>query len=86
MKKRARRTKLSQSLQREMCRIIAMPFTIQSALEPTGLSTSAFQEWIRRGEAGERPFAQFAEAIMHARGVGKIRIARFSLDMMTQSR
>jgi len=80
MKKRGRRTKLSQSLQRELCRIIAMPCTIQSALESTGLSTSAFHERIRRGEAGERHSRNLRKLLCAQGGVGKIRIARSILD------
>jgi hypothetical protein len=47
-----------------------------SACEATNVSETAFYSWIRRGEEGERPFAQFAQAVAGARGKGKIKVQR----------
>jgi hypothetical protein len=69
-----RRTKLTIGLQRKLCAIIATPCTIRTACEACGISETSFYEWIRRGEAGEKPFSQFADAVAHARARGKIRV------------
>jgi hypothetical protein len=50
--------------------------TIRTACEATNISQTSFFEWIRRGEAGERPFAQFAQAVTRARANGKIALVR----------
>jgi hypothetical protein len=78
MKKRGRgrRTILNRALARALCKIIATPCTIRSACVSCGVSESAVYEWIRRGEAGERPFAQFVQALTRARGCGKVKIQR----------
>jgi hypothetical protein len=80
MKKRGRKTKLTKTIQRDVCRIIALPCTIRSACEACGISESTFNHWITRGEAGERPFSEFSTAVTRARGVGKVKIARSILD------
>jgi hypothetical protein len=78
--KRGRRTKLTPTLQRRLCKIIAMPCTIRSACEATGTGEATFFEWLSRGEKGEQPFAEFTEAVMRARGDGKTKILRSIWD------
>ena len=80
MKKHGRKTKLTKTIQRDVCRIIALPCTIRSACEACGISESTFNHWITRGEAGERPFSEFSTAVTRPRGVGKVKIARSILD------
>ncbi len=63
-------------MQKQLCKIIATPCTVRSACEATNVSETAFYSWIRRGEEGERPFAQFAQAVAGARGKGKIKVQR----------
>ena len=80
MKKRGRKTKLTKSLQRELCRIIALPCTIRSACEACAISESTFNDWIRRGETDEQPFSEFSAAVTRARGKGKVKIAESILN------
>lgn len=39
----------------------------EDAAMVSGISRTAFYEWIQRGEAGEEPFAYFADAITRAK-------------------
>jgi hypothetical protein len=80
MKKRGRKTKLDVKLQKEICGYLSDCCTIRTACEATGISETAFFEWIRRGEAGEQQFAQFAQAVTRARGRAKAQIVRSLLD------
>jgi len=80
MKTRGRRTLLCARLQKQICRYLTNCCTIRTACEATGISETAFFSWIRRGEAGEQPFAKFAQAIARARGRAKARIVRSLLD------
>ena len=78
--KRGRKTKLTKTLQRQLCKIIAMPCTIRSACQSCNIAESTFNDWVRRGEAGEPLFSEFAAAVMRARGIGKVKIAQSILD------
>jgi hypothetical protein len=78
--KRGRRTKLTPTLQRQLCKIIAMPCTIRTACESCSVSETAFFAWVRRGEKGEKPYAQFVQRLMRARGQGKTKILRSIWD------
>jgi hypothetical protein len=78
--KRGRRTLLNAKLQKQICGYLSDCCTIRTACEASGISETSFFEWIRRGEAGERPFAQFTQAVTRARGRAKVRIVRSLLD------
>jgi len=78
--KRGRRTLLNAKLQKQICGYLSDCCTIRTACEASGISETSFFEWIRRGEAGERPFAQFTQAVTRARGRAKARIVRSLLD------
>jgi hypothetical protein len=80
VKKRGRRTLLNAKLQKEICGYLSDCCTIRTACEATSISETSFFDWIRRGEAGERPFAQFAQAVTRARGRAKAMIVRSLLD------
>jgi len=75
-----RKTKLTPKLQTEICGYLADCCTIRTSCEAIGVSQTSFFECIRRGEAGEQPFAQFAQTITRARGRAKARIVRSLLD------
>ena len=78
--KRGRRTKLTPELARRLCKIIAMPSTVRTACQCCSVSETAFFSWVRRGEKGEKVYAQFAQRLMRARGLGKIKILRSIWD------
>ncbi len=78
--KRGRRILLNAKLQKQICGYLSDCCTIRTACEATGISETSFFEWHRRGEAGEQPFAQFAQAVTRARGRAKVRIVRSLLD------
>src|SRR5262249_32649714 len=65
---------------KKLCKLISAAGTIRTACEAAGVSESAFNDWIRRGDAGEKPFSQFAAAITRARGKGKARLVRSIAD------
>jgi hypothetical protein len=77
---RGRRTILNAKLQNQICGYLSDCCTIRTACEASGISETSFFEWIRRGEAEERPFAQFTQAVTRARGRAKVRIVRSLLD------
>src|SRR5262249_44030675 len=78
--KRGRKTKLTKVLQHQLCKIIAMPCTIRSACQACNLAESTFNDWVRRGDGGERLFSEFSEAVTRARGIGKVKLAQSILD------
>jgi hypothetical protein len=77
---RGRKTLLNTNLQKRICGYLSDCCTIRTACEATGISETSFFEWIRRGEAGEQPFAQFAQAVTRARGKAKAAIVRSLVD------
>jgi hypothetical protein len=78
--KKGRRTLLNAKLQKQICGYLSDCCTIRTACEASGISETSFFEWIRRGEAGERPFAQFTQAVTRARGRAKARLVRSILS------
>jgi hypothetical protein len=75
-KRPGRRTLCTPEKTKELCKLISHACTIRTACEASNVSESAFNHWIRRGEAGEKPFSQFAAAITRARGKAKVRLVR----------
>jgi len=57
-----------------------MPSTVRTACQCCSVSETAFFSWVRRGEKGEKVYAQFAQRLMRARGLGKIKILRSIWD------
>jgi hypothetical protein len=78
--KRGRRTLCTAQTTKALCDDLAHACTIKTACEAQGISVTSFHEWVRRGEAGEEPFAQFAAAVRRARGRGKAALVRSILE------
>ena len=77
---RGHRTLCTTQTVRALCKLIANGCTIRTACEACGISETAFHDWIRRGENGEQPFAQFAAAVTRARGRGKAALVKSIID------
>src|SRR5438477_9666606 len=79
-KTKGRRTLCTPQTMKALCKIIASACTIKTACEACSVSETSFHEWIRRGEAGEQPFAQFAASVTRARGRGKAALVASIID------
>lgn len=60
-------TKCTPETQEIMLESVSMGLPIRFACDRAGISTSAHYDWVQRGENGEQPFADYAEAIKKAR-------------------
>ena len=83
MKRKAklgRRTLCTKANTEALCELLALPATIKTACEATGISESSFHDWIRRGQSGERPFSEFSQSVVRARGLGKVKLIRSILS------
>ena len=61
--KRGRRTLCTPDITKKLCHLFAAGHTVKMACDACGISETTFNQWIRRGEAGEKPFSQFAVSI-----------------------
>jgi hypothetical protein len=62
----ARPTKLTAQLQRQVVRELKTGVTVADTCAKVGIAQSTFYEWMKRGEADEEPFMEFAEAVSRA--------------------
>jgi hypothetical protein len=66
-----RPTLLTPDLQAKILRYIQDGATVDSAAALAGIHRATFFEWAARGEAAEQPYADFADALAHARDAAK---------------
>lgn len=67
-----RKTKLTQELQDQICRVLRAGNYIEDTCAYVGIAESTFYEWVRRGERGwkidrEAGYSEFSEAVKKAR-------------------
>ena len=62
-----RKTVLIDYVQAEIIKSVAKGVPIKIAVKGAGVSESAYYVWIKRGEAGEKPFVEFMELIDKAK-------------------
>ena len=75
-----RRTLCTSEITKALCKYVCDACTLRTAAEAVGISLTSIHEWVRRGEAGEKPFMQFAEALSRARGFGKAKMVKSIID------
>jgi transposase len=66
-KKIGRRSKLTPSLQKKICDMIEAGNYMHHAAQAAGIGKSTLNQWIRKGEEGQEPYAAFAAAVARAR-------------------
>jgi hypothetical protein len=49
---------------------------IATICELVGIAPSTFHAWMNRAAAGEAPYSEFSEAVMHARAKAKLTLLR----------
>lgn len=72
MARTGRKIKLNDKLQAALRDCIAAGVRVVDACAHVGVAESTYYGWLKRGEAGEVPFAEFLEAINRAQGEAKV--------------
>jgi transposase len=67
------RTKLTPELQEKIIKYIKGGNYIVIACQAVGISEVTYYDWIKKGEAGREPYADYADAIKKARAEAEIR-------------
>lgn len=57
-----RRTALTPELQVEICDMLQWGVDVQTACARVGINRATYHEWIKRGKAGDEPYADFVDA------------------------
>lgn len=70
MPERGRPTKLTPEVQRTLTFALQEGASVEHACDYAGIHKATFYEWLKRAEAGEEDFADFADAVTRARGHG----------------
>lgn len=68
----ARRTKLTDSVQSKLVKLISTGVTVVDACSVVGIGERTFYDWMERGETGDEAFAQFSQAVSRARNEAKV--------------
>jgi len=79
-KTRGRKSLCTPELTKRLCKYISDACTVQSACECEGISTKTFYEWLNKGEAGQRPYSKFRDAVMRAKGRFKARVCKSVIE------
>ena len=61
-----RKTKLTPETQKAICDNLRTGLHVETSCILAGIGYTAFYEWLKKGEAGRQPFAEFAEAVKKA--------------------
>lgn len=67
-----RNTLLTKALQKKIVKTLKAGATKADTCAYVGIGEATFYEWLERGEAGEAPFAEFAEAVTQALSDAKV--------------
>lgn len=65
-----RPTKLSADITARVCADLRAGLSVSSACASGGIHQATYFEWLARAEAGERRFAEFADAVTQAKAAG----------------
>lgn len=68
-----RPTKLTPKLQERVVGFVRAGAYVETAAAAAGISKETLYSWLRRGAAGEAPFAAFAEAVEEAQALAEMR-------------
>ncbi len=66
----SRPTKLSDAVVRTLTFALGEGASVEHACDYAGIHKDTFYAWLKRGEAGEEEFSDFADAVTRARGHG----------------
>lgn len=61
-----RKTKLTPKVQEDIVRALTIGATHDIACQYVGIHPDTFYDWLKKGEAGRAPYAEFAEAVKGA--------------------
>lgn len=67
-----RKTKLTDPIQKQIVKLLKTGVTIADACSNVGIAQSTYFDWLKRGEAGEAPFAEFSKAVSRAHNDAKV--------------
>lgn len=71
-----RPTELTDELALEIAKHLIRGSSIADACALAGIAESTYHAWVKRGEAGESPFAEFSELTRAARAEARTRLVR----------
>jgi len=69
----ARPTKLTSKLQEQIVSYLRAGAYVETAAAAAGIAKDTLYAWLRRGAAGEEPFARFAAAVEEAQAKSELR-------------
>jgi transposase len=67
------RTRLTNELRDQVVEYLRAGNTIRTSTSAAGISHDTHYEWMKRGEAGEKPFADYSDAVTRAIETAEIR-------------
>lgn len=70
----ARPTKLTDEVKETICRMIATGAALEVAARAGGVTAPTLHNWMKRGEQGEEPYAQFRLEVEEARAVSEVEL------------
>jgi hypothetical protein len=63
-----RKTILTEEIQRHMCQAFEIGATDRIACDFAGIGEATYYEWMEKGKAGRKPYAEFAEQVTLSKG------------------
>lgn len=75
-RRRGRPVKFTRELQDKVVRLLTRGCYIESVAVLAGVHRSTIHGWIKRGQAGEAPYARFAAAILTAEATSEVALLR----------
>ena len=79
-----RPTTLTDEIAIEIAKYLIDGNSIADSAALAGIAESTYHAWIKRGEAGESPFAEFAELTRAARADARTRLVKTVVDAATE--
>jgi hypothetical protein len=67
-----RPTKLTPELQKKIVKLVRDGNYFETAAQAAGIAKSTLYDWLKRGEAGEEPFAEFSNALKKAEAEAEV--------------
>ncbi|HEX5570908.1 MAG TPA: hypothetical protein VFX31_05955 [Ktedonobacterales bacterium] len=71
-----RRTALTPELQAEICDVLGCGVDVETACRRVGIDKTTYYNWLKRGRAGEQPFAEFLDAADQAMATLEVDVTR----------
>jgi hypothetical protein len=74
-----RKPKIDDGVVTAICKALEIGVPLRFAAESNGVSESTVHEWLRRGDAGEKPYADFSAAATRARAKAVLNLTTIAL-------